>query len=74
MIELIITLILLILEIALIAYFYYKAKQPPNPLKPRMVNYGLLILFVSLTSIATLAHVVTLATGKQVKPRRNRGM
>ncbi len=73
-IELIITLIFLLIEIGVIIYFYHKAKQPPDPARPRMLNYGLLIIFSSLIFIATLAHVVTLVTGNQVKPRRKRGM
>ena len=72
--ELIITLIFLLIEIGVIIYFYHKAKQPPDPARPRMLNYGLLIIFSSLIFIATLAHVVTLVTGNQVKPRRKRGM
>jgi hypothetical protein len=73
-IELIITSAFLLIELVIIYFFYYKAKQPPDPAKPRMFNYGLLIIFGSLLFIATLAHIVTLVTGKKVKPRRKRGM
>lgn len=72
--ELIITVVVLLLQIGLIGLCYYKAKQPPDPLNPRLLNYPLLIILVSLTALATLAHVVSLATGSQVQPRRRRGM
>ncbi|MBP02463.1 MAG: hypothetical protein CMM25_06615 [Rhodospirillaceae bacterium] len=73
-IELLITCAILVLELALIAFCFYKSKQPPNPLKPRLVNYQLIILFLVLFALATLAHIISLVTGTQVQPRRRRGM
>lgn len=73
-IELIITIAILIAEIGLIALCYYKAKQPPDPANPRIINYGLVIILLSLAALATLAHVISLVTGTQVKPRRRRGL
>jgi hypothetical protein len=73
-IELAITLAIMIAEAGLIAFCYYRAKQPPDPLKPRIINYGLVMVFLGLIFLATLAHAVSLITGTQVKPRRKRGM
>ncbi len=73
-IELAITIGILLLELALFGFCYYQAKQPPNPAKPRLINYGLLMLILTLLFLATIAHVVSLVTGEQVKPRRRRGM
>ena len=73
-IELVITIVIMLVELGTIAYCYYKAKQPADPLKPRLINYPLVLILVALVFLATIAHVVTLATGKQVKPRRRRGM
>ena len=73
-IELAITISILLSEIGLLALCYYRAKQPPNLAKPRIINYALVMIFLSLLFLATLAHAVSLITGNQVKPRRRRGM
>ncbi|MGZ0215711.1 MAG: hypothetical protein ACKVKP_06610 [Acidimicrobiales bacterium] len=73
-IELIITIAILLAECGLFALFYYRSKQPPDPLKPKILNYGLIMVMMSLVLLATLAHIVTLVTGSQVQPRRRRGM
>lgn len=73
-IELIITVAVLVLEIGVFALCYYRAKQPPDPLNPRILNYGLIMVFLALIFFATLAHAVSLITGSQVKPRRRRGL
>jgi len=73
-IELAITIGVALIEVALFAYCYYQAKQPPDPAKPRLINYGLVMLLLTLLFLATVAHIVSLVTGKQVQPRRRRGM
>ena len=73
-IELAITITILLSEIGLLALCYYRAKQPPNLAKPRIINYALVMIFLSLLFIATLAHAASLITGNQIKPRRRRGM
>jgi hypothetical protein len=73
-IELAITIAALLIEGGLIALCYYRAKQPPDPLKPRILNYGLMSIFLTLLLLATLAHTISLITGKQVEPRRKRGL
>lgn len=72
--ELIITVAILVIEIGLLALCYYKAKQPPDITRPRLINYPLMMIMLSLIALATLAHVVSLVTGSQVQPRRKRGM
>ena len=73
-IELVITIVIMLVVVGTVAYCYYKAKQPVDPLKPRLINYPLVLILLSLVFLSTIAHVVTLVTGKQVKPRRRRGM
>ena len=73
-VELAITIAALVVEIGLFALCYYKAKQPPDPLKPRLVSYPFLMLFMALLFLATLAHAISLVTGSQVQPRRRRGL
>jgi hypothetical protein len=73
-VELAITVGILLAELGLFAFCYHQAKQPPNPAKPRLINYGLVMLILTLLFLATLAHVVSLVTGKQVEPRRRRGL
>lgn len=73
-IELAITIAVLVLELAILALCYYRAKQPPDPDNPRILNYGLIIVMLSLVALATLAHVISLLTGTQIQPRRRRGM
>lgn len=72
--ELAITIAIMIAEIALFGLCYYRAKQPPDPENPRIINYGLLMILLSLIFFATLAHCISLITGKQLKPRRRRGL
>lgn len=73
-IELAITIAIMIVEIGLFALCYYRAKQPPDPLSPRIINYGLVMILLALIFFATLAHAISLVTGTQVKPRRRRGL
>lgn len=72
--ELLITAAVFIAEILVMAFCYYKAKQPPNPLKPRMFPYEVISLIMMLAVLATIAHIVSLLTGEQLQPRRRRGM
>ena len=72
--ELAITVAFMVVEVGLFALCYYRAKQPPDPLNPRILNYGLVMIFLALIFFATLAHAVSILTGTQVKPRRRRGM
>jgi len=73
-IELAITVGVLIAEIICVVVCYYKAKQPVDPLNPRIFPYAFAMVMLSLAVLATLAHVISLVTGQQVQPRRRRGM
>ena len=72
--ELIITVAVLLAEIALFAFCYFQSKKPADPLKPRMIPYALIMVILSAVILATLAHIVSLVTGSQVQPRRPKGM
>ncbi len=66
---LIITLAVLVAEIVLLVVCRIKLKQPADPLKPRIIPYGALMIFLTLGIFVTLAHSISLVTGEQLKPR-----
>ena len=66
---LIITAVLLIAEVALLYYCRVQLKKPTDPLRPRRLPYGAIMIFVTLGIFVTLAHSVSLVTGEQLKPR-----
>lgn len=66
---LIMTLVLLIAEVALLYFCRIQLKKPADPLKPRMVPYGAIMIFVTLGIFVTLAHSISIVTGEQLKPR-----
>lgn len=67
--SLIITLVLLVAEIAVLVICRVQLKKPIDPLKPRMIPYGIIMLFVTLGIFVTAAHTISLVTGEQLKPR-----
>lgn len=73
-IELAITVAILLVEIVLIAICYIQTLKPADPLKPRLLPYGFLMIVLIAVLLATLAHIVSLVTGQQVQPRRPKGM
>jgi TRAP-type C4-dicarboxylate transport system permease small subunit len=64
--ELILTFAILIAEIGLIALCRFKLKQPPNPQRPRILPYGAFMIMLSFGALLTVAHTVSLVTGKQL--------
>jgi len=68
-VELIITLAILAIEIALFVLCYVKMKQPPNPLKPRLVPYSLIMIFLTLAIFTTLAHTISVTTGHRLEAK-----
>ncbi len=72
--ELIITVVVLLAEIALFAFCFFQSKKPVDPLKPRLIPYALVMVILAAVMLATLAHIVSLVTGSQVQPRRPKGM
>jgi hypothetical protein len=67
--ELYITLGVLALEIAVFAWCYIKAKQPINPLKPRIFPYALVMIFLGLAMLVTAAHSIGIVTGHRIEGR-----
>ena len=67
--SLIITLVLLLAEVALIYFCRVQLKKPIDPLKPKMLPYGAIMIFATLGIFVTLAHSISLVTGEQLKPR-----
>ena len=71
--ELILTLAILLAEIGLIALCRFKLKQPPDPLRPRILPYGAFMILLSFGALVTTAHTVSLVTGKQLLPKAPKG-
>ena len=67
--ELIITLTVLFAELVVFAICYVRTKQPPNLAKPRILPYGLIMLFLGLAVFVTVAHTVSVVTGHRVEGR-----
>jgi len=67
--ELIITLAVLAAEIAFFGFCYLRSKQPPNPLKPRLLPYTLIMLFLSLAVLVTLAHTISVVSGHRLEAK-----
>ena len=64
--ELILTIAILIAEVGLIVLCRFKLKQPPDPRRPRILPYGAFMIMLSFGAIITVAHTVSLVTGKQL--------
>jgi hypothetical protein len=69
-----VTLGLLAVTFGLFGYSNYRARQPAQPLKVRMVNYNLVMIFSIIVSLLLLSHVVTLTTGYSIEGRVGRIM
>ncbi len=44
--------------------------RPPDPLRPRLANHGIVQLFAMIVVILMLVHVVTLVAGEPLTGRR----
>jgi hypothetical protein len=67
--ELIITLAVLAVEIVIFGLCYLRVKQPPNPMKPRLIPYNLIMLLLTVGIFVTLAHTVGVITGHKVEAK-----
>ena len=65
--ELLVTLGALLAELIVFGLCYIRAKQPPNPLKPRLLPYGLIMLFLGLAVFVTTAHTIGVITGHRLE-------
>lgn len=68
-----ITLGALALEILLFAACLARARRPVDPLRPRLLPYNVIMIFLAVAIFATLAHIISLYTGHQLMPRRRKG-
>ncbi|MGE4065105.1 MAG: hypothetical protein AB7E79_17200 [Rhodospirillaceae bacterium] len=69
-----ITILLLLAEIAIFVFCLFRVRKPVDPLRPRIVPYNLIMIFLAVAIFATLAHAISLVTGHQLTPRRGKGM
>ncbi len=67
------TLILFACELAVFGLCLWRDRQPPNPAKPRLFPYRLVMLTAIILLLTTLAHIIALVTGNPVLPRRKMG-
>jgi hypothetical protein len=67
--ELWLTLAALAVEIVLLVLFSFRARQPVNPAKPRILPYTGLIIFLGLAVLVTTAHTVSVYTGKRLEAK-----
>lgn len=72
--ELLISIGVLLLEGALLAFFYKQSRKPPDPKRIRVFPYTPAIVFMFILILITLAHIISLVTGVQVQPRKPKGM
>lgn len=70
--SLIVTLLVFAAELAAFIFCLVRARQPIDPLKPRLIPYNLVMIFLAVAMFATAAHAISLITGHQVMPRRGK--
>ncbi|MGE3335106.1 MAG: hypothetical protein AB7I36_15790 [Rhodospirillaceae bacterium] len=61
-------------EIVLFLFCLVQVRKPIDPLKPRLLPYNVIMIFLTVAIFATIAHIVSLLTGHQLAPRRGKGM
>lgn len=67
-----VTLILLGTELALLGFCIWQERKPRVIGQIRMFPYRFVLLMMLIISFATLAHAVSLTTGKPVTPRTSK--
>lgn len=72
--QLIITLLLLAAEVGLFVLCVIVSRRPIDPLKPRLIPYNIIMIFLAVAIFATIAHVISLLSGQQLMPRQRKGM
>lgn len=69
-----ITIAVLVLELALFFLCVMLGRRPADPLRPRIIPYNAIMIFLFVAMLATAAHIVSLVTGHQLMPRRKLGI
>jgi hypothetical protein len=59
-----VTLTILILTAAIFAFANWRARQPAQPLKVRMINYHVVQIVCVVVVMLMVAHLVTLFSGR----------
>jgi len=65
-----VTLTIMVLTMGMFAFANWRARQPAQPLKVRLVNYHVVQLACLVLLLLMLAHLVTLLTGNTSPPGR----
>jgi hypothetical protein len=55
--------------VVLFVICYIQDRKPVNVAKPRMLPYRLIMMVLIVAFLAMAAHVISLLTGQQIKPR-----
>jgi hypothetical protein len=63
------TLAVFLAGLALFGFAAWRARQPPNPLKTRMINYHVVQIFTIILLLLMMTHLVTLITGHALPGR-----
>jgi hypothetical protein len=61
------TLTIVVLTMAMFAFAVWRARQPAEPLKVRMINYHVVQIACLVVLLLMLAHLVTLLTGRSLQ-------
>jgi hypothetical protein len=61
------TLTMAILSMAMFAFATWRARQPAEPLKVRMINYHVVQIACLVVLLLMIAHLVTLLTGRSLQ-------
>lgn len=61
------TLTMVILSMAMFVFATWRARQPAEPLKVRMINYHVVQIACLVVLLLMLAHLVTLLTGRSLQ-------
>jgi len=68
--DLLLTLAALAAVLGIAAFARWKARQPSEPLKVRLINYHYLFIFCMVCLFVIAAHLITLAVGHPVTGQR----
>ena len=68
-----VTLTILVLTMGMFAFANWRARQPAQPLKVRMINYHVVQIVCVVVVLLMAAHLMTLLTGQPLPTRGGRG-
>jgi hypothetical protein len=72
MVEMIVTVTVLVIEVALVLLCVWRMRQPFNPSKPRLFPYNGAMIFLGLAILVTAAHTVSVYTGQRLEAKMKR--